>query len=100
MSENLNINEKIITAVSSNIGVSKEDILSNKKSTTISLSRHICMYVISRKNTMISQRQIGDIFGTTNSMVSKAIRGIEYDAKTYKYLKTIIDCIIKDVESN
>lgn len=58
--------EEILTAVSTKYGISKEDILSNKRNKEIVMARHICVY-IAREITGLSQAQIAKILNRDRS---------------------------------
>ena len=58
--------EEILIAVSTKYGISREDILSNKRNKEIVMARHICVY-IAREITSLSQAQIAKILNRDRS---------------------------------
>ena len=58
--------DEILMAVSTKFGISREDILSEKRKKEIAIARHICVY-IARELTSLSQAQIAKILNRDRS---------------------------------
>ena len=58
--------DEILMAVSTKFGISREDILSEKRKKDIAMARHICVY-IAREITSLSQTQIAKILNRDRS---------------------------------
>ncbi len=90
----------IIELVGKTLGVTVEDIRSDKKKATISNARQIAMYII-REITSLSLEAIGNEFGGKNhSTVLYSIEAVEKKMEQNPSLKTTIFEIIKNVQEN
>jgi len=68
--------DKIFTAVCKKYNISKDDIISAKRTKDIALSRHITVYLI-RKITDMSLPNIGKIFNRDHSTIISSIDAVE-----------------------
>lgn len=73
--------DRIFGAVSKKYGVSKEDILSTRRTKEIAWSRHISIYLI-RSVTEMSFPNIGKIFNRDHSTIMSSIETIDKKIKT------------------
>lgn len=88
--------EKIISKVSSRLGVSADDVYSKKKSGPISKARHISIYLM-RKISDLSYPSIGKILNRDHSTVMSSYRLIETEIKNNSAFEIEINDIIKDI---
>lgn len=92
------INEKIVESVATTFGVSKENILSDKRDKNIKDARQIAMYII-REVTGLSLVDIGKIFsGKTHSTVKHSIEVVRDHIDNDKNFKKTVDDIAKNIQ--
>lgn len=90
--------DKIFAAVSNKYGVSKEDLVSSKRTKEIANARHICIYLI-RTITDMSLPNIGKIFGRDHSTVISSIETIEKRQKENSLFDVEISEMIKNIKN-
>lgn len=88
--------EKIFSSVFQKYGVSKEDLISAKRSKDIALARHITIFLI-REVTEMSLPNIGKIFNRDHTTVINSIENIERRINTDSMLNFELKEIIKEV---
>ncbi len=89
--------EMIINEVSRTYGVNPEDIKSNKRSSQISTSRQIAVYIV-REITQMPLASIGEEFGgRDHSTIVYAIQQVEKNMKKDNNYKETIEDIIKNI---
>ncbi len=91
--------EKIINEVSKTYGVTPEDIRSTKRSSPISTSRQISIYIV-REITQMPLSSIGEEFaGRDHSTIIYAISQVEKNMKKDKVYKETIEDIINNIRN-
>ena len=96
-SSSMGINE-IIRLTATYLNVKKNDIISNKRSKQISLSRQIAMY-LSKKYTSKTLKEIGDEFnGRNHATVISSISKIEKIMIEDMNIKKIVDKLEREIE--
>ena len=88
--------DKIFSSVFQKYGVSKEDLISAKRSKDIALARHITIFLI-REVTEMSLPNIGKIFNRDHTTVINSIENIERRINTDSMLNFELKEIIKEV---
>jgi len=68
--------DEILMAVSTKFGISREDILSEKRKKDIAMARHICVY-IARELTSLSQTQIAKILNRDRSTLVSSEKAVK-----------------------
>ncbi len=68
--------DEIVMAVSTKLGISREDILSTKRNKDIAMARHICVY-IARELTSLSQSQIAKILNRDRSTLVSSEKAVK-----------------------
>lgn len=92
--------DEIIKFTSTNLHVKNSDILSNKRSKQISLSRQIAMYLV-KKYTSITLKEIGNIFGGRNhATVISSISKIEQLMSEDMNIKKIVDKLEREIDES
>ncbi|MDD6401291.1 MAG: chromosomal replication initiator protein DnaA [Lachnospiraceae bacterium] len=93
---NVNITpELIINIVSEHMGISADDIKSNKRSQDIATARQVVMYLC-RKYTVLSLKSIGDsIGGKDHTTIINGIKRVERKLIEDDSFKSLVDTIIK-----
>ncbi len=98
-SSSMGINE-IIRLTATYLNVKKNDIISNKRSKQISLSRQIAMY-LSKKYTSKTLKEIGDEFnGRNHATVISSISKIEKIMIEDMNIKKIVDKLEREIEES
>lgn len=92
--------DEIIKLTSTNLHVKNADILSNKRSKQISLSRQIAMYLV-KKYTSITLKEIGNTFGGRNhATVISSISKIENLISEDMNIKKIVDKLEREIDES
>lgn len=88
--------EKIFAAVYKKYGISKEDLVGQKRNKEIAVTRHITSYLI-REITEMSYPSIARIFGRNHSTVISSIDIVEKRIKNDKAFELEIENLKKDI---
>lgn len=88
----------IIEEVAKNFGVSKEDILGERKNTEVVMARQAAIYII-RETTPLTLDDIGKVFSKKHSTVLYSIEAIETKMEDNTDLKNNIFDIMKKIKS-
>lgn len=91
--------DKILERVSTDMGVSVDEIKSKKRDKKIKDARQVCIYVIKQK-TNLTLAEIGDIFGISHSTVIHSCSQIEAEQENNASLKVALENIISDFMIN
>ncbi|MCI5905542.1 MAG: chromosomal replication initiator protein DnaA [Oscillospiraceae bacterium] len=92
--------ERILTEVSNVYGVTPEDILSNKRSSKISLARKVSAYII-KETTSMSYKSIGlDMGGRDHSTIMYYHDDITAAMNKDPHLKETIEDIVKNIRND
>lgn len=91
--------DTIIDEVAKTYNVSRQDILSNRRTSDLVLARQVAMY-ISKQTTDLSFKAIGEEFGKDHTTVLYNVRRIEEFLKDKPYQKELVEDIIKNLNSN
>jgi chromosomal replication initiator protein len=90
---------KIISEIATIYGVSTEDILSLKRSSTISLARQVCCYII-KEVTNLSYKTIGlEIGGRDHSTVIYYIEKVKLKMEEDNHTKELITDLIRNLNA-
>jgi chromosomal replication initiator protein len=90
---------KILAEIATIYEISVEDILSSKRSTTISLARQICCYVI-KETTKLSYKNIGlEIGGRDHSTVVYYVDKVHQKMEEDPHTKELITDLIRNLNS-
>ena len=88
----------IVEEVAKNFGVSKEDILGERKNTEVVMARQAAIYII-RETTPLTLDDIGKVFSKKHSTVLYSIEAIETKMEDNTDLKNNIFDIMKKIKS-
>ena len=88
--------EKIFAAVYKKYGISKEDLIGQKRNKEIAATRHIANYLI-REITEMSYPNIAKIFGRNHSTVISSIEIVEKKIKNDKAFELEIENLKKEI---
>ncbi len=92
------VREKILEQVAATMGVSINNITSDKRDKNIKDARQIAMYII-REMTGMSLEEIGKVFGgKTHSTVKHSIDSVSDKMDKDKEFKSLVENIIKNVQ--
>ncbi len=92
--------DQIIKMTSTYLNVKANEIVSNKRSKQISLSRQIAMYLI-KKYTSVTLKNIGNIFGGRNhATVISSISKVEFMIMNDANIKKIIEKLEREIEES
>lgn len=92
------VREKILENVSATMGVSVENIVSDKRDKAIKDARQIAMYIL-REMTGMSLEEIGKSFnGKTHSTVKHSINNVAERMDREKDFKSLIENLIKNIQ--
>ena len=92
------VREKILEQVALTMGVSVNNITSDKRDKNIKDARQIAMYII-REMTGMSLEEIGKVFnGKTHSTVKHSIDSVADKMDKDKEFKALVENIIKNVQ--
>lgn len=89
--------EKIISEVARTYNVSENDILSNRRTSSLALARQVAMY-IARETTELSYKAIGESFGKDHTTVLYNVNKIDEFLKDKPYEKELVADIIKNLK--
>ena len=90
--------DEILMAVSTKFGVSREDILSEKRKKDIAMARHICVY-IAREITSLSQTQIAKILNRDRSTLVSSEKTVKEEMAINSDFAFDIKEIIRDLSN-
>ncbi|MGC8819729.1 MAG: chromosomal replication initiator protein DnaA [Fervidobacterium sp.] len=92
--------EDIIDIIANSVGVTKDDLFSNKKDKKIVAARQLAMYILSNRYQM-SARKIANMFGKSHPAILSSLKTmqekVQKDPEVQKMLKKIEDTLIKSV---
>ena len=86
----------IIKMVSQKYGIDEKDILSEKRASNISQSRHICIYIM-RKVLELSYPTIGKVFSKDHTTMMSSYKRIEKEIKNNSAFEIEINELIKEI---
>ncbi len=89
--------DEVLNEVSRSYGVSKEDILSKRKTGEIVFARQVSMYII-REISQLPYKTIGKMFNKDHSTVIYTIDKIEKKLNQNSHQKKMVDDIIKNLQ--
>ncbi len=89
--------ERILTAVSRQLGVSVEDMKSKKRTDNIAKARHVAVYLI-KKNTELTLKEIGGIFGRDHATVMASIDKVEINIQTVNGYEKMLKRLSKEIK--
>ena len=88
--------DEILMAVSTKFGISREDILSEKRKKDIAMARHICVY-IAREITSLSQTQIAKILNRDRSTLVSSEKTVKEEMAVNSDFAFDINEIIREL---
>lgn len=89
--------ERILTAVGKHYGISVEDMKSKKRTDSIAKARHVAIYLI-KKNTELTLKEIGGVFGRDHATVMASIDKVEINIKTVNGYEREIKKLNKEIK--
>ena len=90
--------DEILMAVSTKFGISREDILSEKRKKDIAMARHICVY-IAREITSLSQTQIAKILNRDRSTLVSSEKTVKEEMAINSDFAFDINEIIRELNN-
>lgn len=90
--------DEILMAVSTKFGISREDILSEKRKKDIAMARHICVY-IAREITSLSQTQIAKILNRDRSTLVSSEKTVKEEMAVNSDFAFDINEIIRELNN-
>ena len=88
----------IIKKVSMKYGIDEKDILSEKRASNISQTRHICIYIM-KKVLELSYPAIGKVFSKDHTTMMSSYKRIEKEIKNNSAFEIEINELIKEITS-
>ncbi len=88
----------IIKKVSTKYGIDEKDILSEKRASNISQTRHICIYIM-KKVLELSYPAIGKVFSKDHTTMMASYKRIEKEIKNNSAFEIEINELIKEITS-
>jgi len=86
-----------IERVAQVMNIDKDSILTERREREFVHVRHICIYVIAKKNPQISQKTIAEIFHIKQAAVAKAIQNIEREMSAYPNSSEQIKLLLQSI---